>query len=77
MQIYYAPGITGNSWVLDEKESRHCIRVLRMTEGSPVKVIDGKGNLFEGVIDRADPKKCEISINKIIREFRNVITGSI
>jgi 16S rRNA (uracil1498-N3)-methyltransferase len=69
MQIYYAPGITGNSWVLDEKESRHCIRVLRMTEGSPVKVIDGKGNLFEGVIDRADPKKCKISINNIIRGF--------
>jgi 16S rRNA (uracil1498-N3)-methyltransferase len=69
MQIFYAPGITGNSWVLDEKESRHCIRVLRMTEGSPVKVIDGKGNLYEGVISNADQRKCEITINNIIRDF--------
>jgi 16S rRNA (uracil1498-N3)-methyltransferase len=69
MQIFYAPGISGNSWVLDEKESKHCIRVLRMKEGTPVKVIDGKGNLFEGVISRADQKKCKIAIDNIIREF--------
>jgi len=69
MQIFYAPGISGNSWVLDEKESKHCIRVLRMKEGTPVKVIDGKGNLYEGVISRADQKKCEITIDNVIRQF--------
>jgi len=69
MQIFYAPGINGNTWILDEKESRHCIRVLRMKEGTPAKVIDGKGNLYEGVISRADQKKCEITINNVIREF--------
>jgi len=69
MQIFYAPGINGSSWILDEKESKHCIRVLRMKEGAEVKVIDGRGNLYEGVITRADPKNCEISINNIIREF--------
>jgi 16S rRNA (uracil1498-N3)-methyltransferase len=69
MQIFYAPGIIGNSWVLNEKESRHCIRVLRMKEGTPVKVIDGKGNLYEGIINNADQKKCEITINNIIRGF--------
>lgn len=40
-----------------------------MTEGTPVKVIDGKGNLYEGMVNRADPKKCEITINSVIREF--------
>jgi len=69
MQIFYAPGIIGNSYVLDERESRHCIRVLRMTEGTPVNVIDGKGNLYEGVISIADPKECRISINKVTRDF--------
>lgn len=69
MQIFYAPGIEGNRYVLDEKESKHCIRVLRMTEGSAVKVIDGKGNLYEGVIEKADPKNCSIIINNIIRKF--------
>jgi 16S rRNA (uracil1498-N3)-methyltransferase len=69
MQIFYAPGITGNSWILDEKESKHCIRVLRMNEGSPVKLIDGNGNLYEGIITKADYKKCEIGIKNIIRDF--------
>jgi 16S rRNA (uracil1498-N3)-methyltransferase len=69
MQIFYAPGITGKIWVLDEKESMHCVRVLRMKEGSPVKVIDGKGNLFSGVISKADPKACEIKINEVTENF--------
>jgi 16S rRNA (uracil1498-N3)-methyltransferase len=69
MQIFYFSGITGNSCVLDEKESKHCIRVLRMTEGSPVKVIDGTGNLYEGAISRADQKKCEITFYNVIRDF--------
>jgi 16S rRNA (uracil1498-N3)-methyltransferase len=69
MQIFYAPGIIGNYWVLDEKESRHCVRVLRMTQGAPVKLIDGKGNLYDGFINRADPKACEIGINKVISDF--------
>lgn len=40
-----------------------------MTEGTPLRVIDGKGNLYEGVIHNADQKKCEITINNIIRDF--------
>jgi 16S rRNA (uracil1498-N3)-methyltransferase len=62
MQIFYAPDLTGDLYFLDENESRHCIKVLRMGKGSPVKLIDGKGNLYEGIIRDADPKKCTISI---------------
>jgi 16S rRNA (uracil1498-N3)-methyltransferase len=69
MQIFYAPGIEGDTYILDEKESRHCIKVLRMTAGTIVKVIDGKGNLYEGVIDKPDPKKCGIILHSIIRDF--------
>jgi 16S rRNA (uracil1498-N3)-methyltransferase len=69
MQIFYAPGITGMKWVLDEKESRHCVRVLRMKAGTPVKVIDGTGNLYEGVIGNADPSACEIKIKNVITDF--------
>jgi 16S rRNA (uracil1498-N3)-methyltransferase len=69
MQIFYAPGINGKTWVLDEKESKHCVKVLRMAEGTQVKLIDGKGNLYEGIITKADYKKCEIGIQNIISEF--------
>lgn len=69
MQIFYAPGIEGDTYILDEKESRHCIKVLRMTAGTMVRVIDGKGNLYEGVIDNPDPKRCSILLNNVITGF--------
>jgi 16S rRNA (uracil1498-N3)-methyltransferase len=69
MQIFYAPDLTGDSYILDEKESKHCIRVLRMTRGTIVKLIDGKGNLYEGVIDNPDQKKCSITITERIVDF--------
>jgi 16S rRNA (uracil1498-N3)-methyltransferase len=69
MQIFYAPGIEGDTYTLDEKESRHCIKVLRMTALTKVRVIDGKGNLYEGVIDNPDPKKCRIILNSVIKDF--------
>jgi 16S rRNA (uracil1498-N3)-methyltransferase len=69
MQIFYAPGISGNIWTLDQTESKHCIRVLRMGKGTPVKLIDGKGNLYEGVISEPDPRECRIEVTGITRNF--------
>jgi 16S rRNA (uracil1498-N3)-methyltransferase len=69
MQIFYAPDINGNSYTLDENESKHLIRVLRMTKGSNVRLIDGKGNLYEGIISNPDHNKCMIDITGIIKDF--------
>ena len=69
MQIFYAPEIIGNNYTLDENESRHCVKVLRMTSGAPIKLIDGKGNLYEGVISDPNPKRCLITINKTFQSF--------
>lgn len=71
MQIFYAPDISGNSYTLDETESKHVIRVLRMTAGMEVKLIDGNGNLFTGRIDKPDPKKCTIGIIGKISDFES------
>ena len=62
MQIFYAPDIFGDSYFLDEKESKHCIRVLRMKKGTEVRLIDGKGSLYHGIISNPDPKRCSIDI---------------
>lgn len=69
MQIFYAPNLTGDLYQLDENESRHCVKVLRMSKGTPVKLIDGKGNLFEGIISDPDPKRCIVSVTGIIPDF--------
>jgi 16S rRNA (uracil1498-N3)-methyltransferase len=69
MQIFYAPGICGDSYILDEIESKHCIRVLRMTKGTPVRLIDGKGNLYDGIVSHPDPKKCVITVSEKKADF--------
>jgi RNA methyltransferase, RsmE family len=69
MQIFYAPDIIGNTYTLDEKESKHLIRVLRMTRGANVRLIDGKGNLYDGIISDPDQNKCTIDITGKIKDF--------
>ena len=62
MQIFYAPDITSDTYTLDENESKHLIRVLRMVRGAEVRLIDGKGNLYEANISDPDQKKCVLKI---------------
>jgi 16S rRNA (uracil1498-N3)-methyltransferase len=69
MQVFYAPDIKGNTYILDEKESRHIVRVMRMSKGAPVMLIDGFGNLYNGIITDPDPKRCKISVTGVTREF--------
>jgi 16S rRNA (uracil1498-N3)-methyltransferase len=69
MQVFYAPDISGRYYTLDQNESKHIVRVLRMKRGTQVRLIDGKGNLYEGVIAEPDQKKCIVEIRSVIRDF--------
>ncbi len=69
MQIFYAPGIKGDMYILDENESKHSVRVLRLNKGDIVRLIDGKGDLYEGIITDPDPKGCSVKIKNVIHEF--------
>ena len=69
MQVFYVPGIKGNSCVMDENESRHCIRVLRMTRGDRLEMIDGNGNLYKGIISDPDPSGCRVAITGVTKDF--------
>jgi 16S rRNA (uracil1498-N3)-methyltransferase len=69
MQIFYAADIIGDTYTLDQKESWHLIRVLRMSKGAEVKLIDGNGNLYEGIICNPDQNKCTIDITSKIMDF--------
>jgi len=69
MQIFYVPDIKGGMGVMDENESRHSIRVLRMGKGDKLIIVDGKGNLCEGVISDPDPTGCQVKITGITSDF--------
>lgn len=62
MNVFYTAEIEGDTAFLDEVESGHAFRVLRMKEGDSVIVTDGKGGWFTGIIGFGHPKKCSIRI---------------
>ncbi|MHC1704240.1 MAG: 16S rRNA (uracil(1498)-N(3))-methyltransferase [Tenuifilaceae bacterium] len=69
MQIFYAPTISSPLFTLNEEESKHCIRVLRMETGDEITLVDGKGNLFKTRIVKPEAKRCEVEIFETIHEF--------
>lgn len=68
MQLFYVPEISDFA-VLNEAESKHAVRVLRLSEGDNVQLIDGKGGFYEAEITDANPKKCVLKIIKSVQEF--------
>ncbi len=68
MHIFYTPDISGNIYTLDETESKHCIRVLRLEKGDEITLVDGRGGFFSAEIADPDPKRCSV---KVIRRELN------
>ena len=62
MQRFYIPEITGKTVILSPEESKHVLKVLRMTEGDKVQIIDGKGGIFSAEITEVHPKNCQLAI---------------
>jgi 16S rRNA (uracil1498-N3)-methyltransferase len=69
MNIFYLPEFQSGDIILNEEESGHAVKVLRLKENDPVTLVDGKGNLIEGEITTAHPKKCKIRVLSINEEF--------
>lgn len=64
MHIFYTQQITGNSAILDETDSKHCTRVLRMKTGDTINLTDGKGGFYEGIINSVNPLAVTVEITK-------------
>ncbi|WP_010661832.1 16S rRNA (uracil(1498)-N(3))-methyltransferase [Marinilabilia salmonicolor] len=64
MQIFYEPEILTNGGVLNEEESKHCIKVLRHKAGDQIYVIDGRGTRVLCSITEASPKACRVKIEQ-------------
>jgi 16S rRNA (uracil1498-N3)-methyltransferase len=62
MQLFYQPNIPEGVIYLDDEESRHAVKVLRLTEDSEIQLTDGKGSFYQAKITKANPKKCEFEI---------------
>ena len=69
MQLFYTPDIISNIYQLNEQESKHCIRVLRLKKGDGLFLTDGRGNLFETRLIEDGIRKCMVEIIDKKSEF--------
>lgn len=58
---FYAPDIA-STLTLPESDSRHAVKVLRMTEGDTLQAIDGCGLLYTCRLVEAHPKRAAVEI---------------
>jgi 16S rRNA (uracil1498-N3)-methyltransferase len=68
MQLYYISPVSSPlpcQVILDNEESFHCIKVLRMKTGDSIHLSDGLGNLYEGEILAQDTKNCPVMLNHV------------
>ncbi|HIW52378.1 MAG TPA: 16S rRNA (uracil(1498)-N(3))-methyltransferase [Candidatus Alistipes excrementipullorum] len=72
MQLFYAPDIVPPEYVLDEDESKHCVRVLRLGVGDRLHITDGRGELHLCEITDANPKRCAVRVVSTEHEFERM-----
>lgn len=69
MHVFYTPDIDANAYVLNEEESRHCTKVLRLGTGSLVYLIDGVGGLYKAEITAEHKKHVHLNVIDVQREY--------
>lgn len=62
MELFYSDNIDGNTCILGEEESAHCVKVLRHRTGDSIHVIDGKGTMYTCSITECSPKEVRADI---------------
>jgi 16S rRNA (uracil1498-N3)-methyltransferase len=70
MHLFYNPHIQGDRFELEEQESKHAIRVLRLARGDRVILVDGKGGWYEAVISDDHPRRCSMKIERFTEDFQ-------
>jgi 16S rRNA (uracil1498-N3)-methyltransferase len=68
MPVFYTKHINGREAYLDEEESRHLYRVLRLRENDRIDMVDGAGSLYRASISAADPRSTRVRILETIKD---------
>lgn len=62
MHVFYTPDIRADFYTLNEEESKHCSKVLRLTNGDIVFLIDGIGGLYKAQIFEVSKKNVQLKV---------------
>ena len=69
MQLFYAPQITLPEYTLAEEESKHAIKVLRLSVGDTLHITDGRGTLHLCQVVSDSAKHCTVRVLESQHEF--------
>ena len=69
MQLFFAPELHGDQHTLNEQESKHCIKVLRLRTGDHIHLTDGRGNLYLAELTDENSRACSLKIIETITGY--------
>lgn len=69
MHIFYTPDIKNEIYVLNETESKHVMRVLRLKAGDEVFLVDGRGGFYKGCVIDGNAKRCTVQVFESEKEY--------
>ena len=69
MQLFYAPDVILPLYTLNDEESKHCVRVLRLRQGDTLHLTDGRGSLHRCEIVEAHQHHCTVKIVETQSEY--------
>ena len=69
MHVFYTPDISTDQYTLNEEESRHCSKVLRLVIGDEIYLIDGKGGFYKAQIKEVNKKHVQLQITEKQTEY--------
>jgi len=72
MYLFYIPEPINDFLTLNEQESRHCVKALRMKLNDIIHLTDGMGNLYKGRIADNSIKSCKIEILEQVLDYHRL-----
>jgi len=69
MFVFYSPDITRDIYSLNEQETKHCLKVLRLSKDDIIYLVDGKGGFYKAKIIDISKTKCSVKVINIIKEY--------
>ena len=67
--IFFTPDINDLRYTLDEEESGHVVRVLRLKSGDEITLVDGHGGYYHARIVDSHPRHCQVEVTEHQTDF--------
>ena len=64
MHRFFCPDLTQDEVLLPEEEAHHCVKVLRLTSGAQVLLMDGKGGLADASLTSISKKEVKALVQR-------------